>query len=60
MRFSDDKRDAVLRLVEEANERAREANVPTTVTPSSMIHRWILERLEAEIAKSNANAKRRR
>lgn len=38
-------------LVDAANERTRLAAMPVTVTSSSLIHKWIIELLEQEIAK---------
>jgi hypothetical protein len=53
-----DHREAQLTtLVAAANERARAAGVPSNVTPSGLVTMWILERLDAEMAKI-AKAKR--
>ncbi len=53
MRFNDLRETQVMRLVSEANERARKADVPVNVTASSLIHAWIIEKIEEEIAKSD-------
>ena len=60
MRFNELRETQLKRLVDEANERARAANVPTTVTPSSLVHSWIVEAIEREIAKSDAAQRRKR
>jgi hypothetical protein len=51
LRLNDHRRDQLLRLVEMANDRAREASVPANVTPSSLVAMWIFERLDEETAK---------
>ena len=60
LRLSDARRDQVMRLVEEAQERARAARVPQNITPSSLIHSWIIECIEREIARSDGEKKRRK
>jgi hypothetical protein len=54
LRLNDHRRDQLLRLVEAANERAKEAGIPSTVTPSGLVTLWIQERLDAETAKAAA------
>jgi hypothetical protein len=51
LRLSDPRRDQLLRLVEAANERAKGAGIPATVTASSLVVLWIQERLDVETAK---------
>jgi hypothetical protein len=51
LRLSDERRDQLLRLVEAANERARAAGIPGTVTASSLVTFWIVDRIDAETAK---------
>jgi hypothetical protein len=51
LRLSDERRDALLKLVDAANERARGAGIPATVTASSLVQLWIGERIDAETAK---------
>jgi hypothetical protein len=51
LRFSERRRDQLLRCVQAANERARAAGIPSNVTPSGLVTMWISERLDAETAK---------
>ncbi len=51
MRFNEHREEQMKRLVDAANERARSANVPTTVTASSLVHSWVIECMEREIAR---------
>jgi hypothetical protein len=51
LRLNGLRRDQLLRLVEAANERAKAAGVPATVTASSLVTMWIVERIEAETAR---------
>ena len=51
LRLADARRDQLLRLVEAANERAKGAGIPATVTASSLVVMWIQERLDVETAK---------
>ena len=51
LRLNDLRRDQLLRLVEEANDRARAAGIPANVSASSLVSLWIVERIEAETAK---------
>ena len=60
LRLPDAKRDELLRLVAEAQERARLARVPAHVTPSNLVYSWILEAIDREIAKSDAEKKRKK
>jgi hypothetical protein len=60
MRFSAEREAQIGRLVAAANERARAARVPVTVTASSLVHQWVIEGLERDIAQLDAPAKRKR
>ena len=51
LRLNDHRRDQLLRLVDAANERARAAGIPATVSPSGLVTLWISERLDEETAK---------
>jgi hypothetical protein len=51
LRLADERRDQLLRIVTAANERARAAVLPATVTASQLVTLWIVERLDVETAK---------
>lgn len=51
LRFPDSERDQLIALQHYFNDRLREMGLPPTVTVSSMVKRWIDERLKAEMEK---------
>lgn len=51
LRFDESRRAQLYACVDAANERARAAGLPATITPSGLAAHWIRERLDLETAK---------
>jgi hypothetical protein len=52
LRLGDSLRDELLVLVAAANERAKAAGLPPTVTPSGLVTHWIVERISEEMKRA--------
>jgi len=49
LRLDESRRAQIIACVEDANERARAAGLPATVTISGLAAHWIREKLDAEM-----------